>query len=120
MSLRKKITGWSMTIVGFILSPLSWWNDVIVNIPLAYLFALPFGLIHKKIFLPAMIVGYWLTNIIGFILMHHGVRQIMTDAKQKSFKTELIKNGIISLVYTAIIIFCIQMGWLKFLPEYIQ
>lgn len=108
-----------MTIIGFILSPLSWWNDVIVNIPLAYLFALPFGWMNKKLFVPTMIIGYWLTNIIGFILMHHGLGQIMTERKQKSFKIELLKNAIISLVYTGIIIFCIQMGWLKFLPEYL-
>lgn len=120
MTLRKKITGWSMTIIGFILSPLSWWNDVIINIPLAYLFALPFGWIHKKLFIPALIIGYWITNIIGFILMHQGIRHLMTETKQKSFKVELIKTGIISLVYTGIIILCIRMGWLKFLPEYTQ
>jgi len=29
----------TLGVAGFILSPLSWWNDVIVNFPLAYGFA---------------------------------------------------------------------------------
>lgn len=120
MILRHKITGWSAIIVGFILSPLSWWNDLIVNIPLAYAFALPFGWIGRKSFFIALIIGYWLTNVIGFILLHHGIKHILIERQQKSFKEELKKSLITSLVYTVIILFCIKIGWLKFLPEYIE
>ena len=39
---------------GFILSPLSWWNDLLVNIPLAYLFSLPFSILDESLFLPGL------------------------------------------------------------------
>ena len=52
---------------GFILSPLTWWNDLVVNIPLAYLFSIPFTLLHDNLFLPSFVIGYWFTNLLGFI-----------------------------------------------------
>lgn len=107
-----------MAVIGFILSPLSWWNDLLVNIPLAYGFALLFGFISKSLFWPALIIGYWLTNVIGFLLMHHGLRHVMTKAKERNFKKEVWNSTLISLGYTAIIIIAIKLGWLKFLPDY--
>ena len=37
---KRKITGGILGVVGFMLSPLSWWNDAVVNLPLALLFAI--------------------------------------------------------------------------------
>ena len=59
-----------VAIIGYLLSPLSWWNDVFVNVPLAYLFALPFSLIYEALYLPAFLLGYWLSNLLGFLLLH--------------------------------------------------
>lgn len=50
--------------VGFILSPLTWWNDMIVNVPLAYVFSFPFSLIDQQLFSPSLIFGYWLNSLI--------------------------------------------------------
>ena len=36
MSLGRKIKGGVVAMIGFLLSPLSWWNDAFVNIPIAY------------------------------------------------------------------------------------
>lgn len=47
---KLKIKSFFIAVVGFVLSPLSWWNDLFVNIPLAYLFAVPFGFISEKYF----------------------------------------------------------------------
>jgi hypothetical protein len=33
---KKKIVGAVVAALGFVLSPLSWWNDLFVNIPIAY------------------------------------------------------------------------------------
>jgi hypothetical protein len=71
--MNKKITGGFLATLGFLLSPLSWWNDVLLNLPLAYAFGFLFSLLSEKLFLPTMVVGYWLTNILGFILMHRGL-----------------------------------------------
>lgn len=115
--LRQRAQGSVLALVGYILSPLSWWNDLILNIPLAYAFAYPFSLVSKKLFLPTMILGYWLTNVAGFIIMHHGAKQ--TIAKTGTRPTVAWKNNIIlSLVYTALVVICMQSGWVKIPMEY--
>ena len=109
-----------MTTVGFMLSPLSWWNDLILNLPLAYLFATLLGLFCENCFVPFMIIGYWLTNVIGFILMHHGIKNLMSEKGQKSAHCEFMRDFLISIVYTLAIVFFAQIGWLKFPLEYFK
>jgi hypothetical protein len=94
---------------GFLLSPLTWWNDLVVNVPLAYIFAIPFSLINEKLFLPAFVFGYWLTNLAGLLLMHWGAEGIVRNRKvQPGLKHSLL----ISIVYTLIIILMVSFGWL--------
>jgi hypothetical protein len=118
--MKRKIKGEILAIVGYILSPVSWWNDLFVNIPLAYVFALPFGLFSKKLFLPAMILGYWITNVIGFIMIHHGVKDLISKEKSKYTRKILIKDILISIVYTGVVVIFILKGWLKFPTEYFK
>lgn len=97
-------------VVGFILSPLSWWNDPFVNIPLAYLFALPFDLISRRLFVPALVVGYWLTNIAGLVLMHAGVRKLADgNVSPMKWGTAILT----SLAYTGLLTALALSGWLK-------
>ena len=116
--MKHKIKGGILAIIGYILSPVSWWNDLFVNIPLAYIFALPFGFFSKKLFLPAMILGYWITNVIGFMMMHYGVKDVFSKEKKKYTRKELVKDIIISIIYTSIVVIFVLMGWLKFPLEY--
>jgi len=119
--MKHKIKGSIIAIIGYILSPLSWWNDLIINIPLAYAFAFPFGLISKKIFLPMMVLGYWLTNITGFMLMHYGIKDVVAGKnKSPNIKHDFIKNFAISTIYTAVVILLAKAGWLKFPLEYFK
>jgi hypothetical protein len=67
--------------IGFVLSPLSWWNDVVVNVPLAYLFAWPFSAWDERLYVPAFVLGYWLTNIAGLVLLHKGIAGAVSDRK---------------------------------------
>lgn len=117
---KRKIKGGILATIGYILSPLSWWNDLFINLPLAYVFASLFGFFSKDLFLPAMIVGYCITNVAGFILMHHGVQDIVTKETKKYTRKELVKDIIISLIYTAIIVILVLMGWLRFPIDYFQ
>lgn len=66
-----------LLISGYILSPLSWWNDLYVNVPLSYVFAGLASRLYKAVFLGAFIVCYWITNIAGFIMMHKGAERVM-------------------------------------------
>ena len=102
---------------GFILSPLTWWNDLLINIPLAYFFSLPFSLLDETLFLPSFIVGYWLTNLLGFLLMHWGgVGLIYKERSTISIKRSLY----ISLIYSIIVIMLVLLGWLDSPTEYLQ
>ncbi len=115
-----KIYAGTLATIGFILSPISWWNDLLVNIPLSYLFAIPFGAINKALFLPSFIVGYWITNVIGLILMHHGVKRLFAkDIKKKTTKEEIRKMILISILYTLIIVSLVLIGIIKFPTEYL-
>ncbi|HEX7320494.1 MAG TPA: hypothetical protein VF399_09090 [bacterium] len=118
--MQLKIKGGILATIGYLLSPLSWWNDIIVNIPLAYAFAYPFGLISRNLFPPAMVFGYWLTNITGFLLLHYGVRDMIAKEKKPRRKGWLFKDIAISLLYTAIVIILVSLGWLKFPLEYFK
>ncbi len=116
--MRRKIKGGILATIGYILSPLSWWNDLFINIPLAYAFGYIFGLFNRKLFLPMMILGYWLTNIIGLIMMHRGIRNIVANNEKKYRKKQLTKDLIISIAYTAAVIVLVKIGLLRFPIEY--
>lgn len=109
-----KFKQWFYVVIGFLLSPLSWWNDLFINIPLAYLFAIPFGLISKSLFFPAMIIGYYITNILGIILMHQGIAQRKKDYE----KPNLAKTIIVMTAYTLLIVLLIYFNIIQFPTEY--
>ncbi len=116
--MKKILKGGVLATIGFLLSPLSWWNDLLINIPLAYGFASLFGLISKDLFFPMMILGYWITNILGFMLMHHGLKDLSSKETSKYTRKELKKDFILSLLYTVLVVILIKTGVLKFPTDY--
>jgi hypothetical protein len=99
-------------VIGFILSPLTWWNDLFVNVPLSYAFAYLIGsllrlfvLISKDLFINLFMVGYFLTNLIGLLMMHYSVFGVRRG-KVGSFKTEVL----VSAFYTLVILVCFTIG----------
>lgn len=112
---KKKFLSGAVGILGFILSPVSWWNDLIVNFPLSYVMAIPFGLINRNLFLPMFIVSYWVTNILGLLLMHFGIKGVISG-DQKITKGELIKTIVFCVLYSLLITALVQFKILT-LPE---
>ena len=106
---KRHILNSVLVTIGYILSPLSWWNDMVVNVPLAYVFSIPFTLIKEQFFLPAFIVGYWLTNVIGFFLLQKGIEGLASDKLRKWSSWRAVR---ITLVYTAIIALLVWFEWL--------
>ena len=104
-----------MILIGFILSPLSWWNDLLVNIPISYLIALPFSYFNKQLLLPVTILVYWLTNIIGIVFIHFGTLGLYK--KSKFTKKDLLLNLIFGSVYTLVIALLVKFGVLT-LPKF--
>jgi len=117
--MNKKITNTVLVTVGFLLSPLSWWNDIFINIPLSYAFSFPFSLINKSLFLPTFILGYFLTNLAGFIMMHKGVNNLR-NKQEGNNKKEFIKDILISLGYVLLIVVLVLTGILKSPNEYLS
>ncbi|MGB9602014.1 MAG: hypothetical protein ACP5MG_12800 [Verrucomicrobiia bacterium] len=119
-SWKQKLKGSLIGLIGFILSPLSWWNDLVVNIPLAVIIGWLFSLIYKPLFLPAAIVGYWFTNVLGLILLRRGAQTALSekDAPKPFSKKELLKDILISIAYTFVIILLAKFRLIEPISNY--
>ncbi len=63
--------------VGYVLSPLSFWNDAFVNIPIAYAAAIIASLLAgPSVFPAAFFIAYLATNAAGLVMMHVSVRGV--------------------------------------------
>jgi hypothetical protein len=120
MALKRKITGGVLAMVGYMLSPLSWWNDLWVNVPLALVFAWTVSFFYRPAFKPCLVAGYWLTNVVGFILMHKGAQQALTKQKKRYSRRDFLRDVGISVLYTGLIIALVQMGVLKPIGAYFR
>ena len=114
--MNQKTKGVILGTIGYLLSPLSWWNDLIVNIPLAYGFASVFGLISERLFFPMIVIGYWLTNVLGLFLMHYGIGM----ATQKKESINIKKQALILFGYTILIVILIKLNILRLPAEYLK
>ena len=118
MAWKRKVTGSFLAVAGFMLSPLSWWNDLFVNVPLALAFAWVISLVYKPAFDVSLVIGYWLTNVLGFVLMHKGAQQVLTDQAKKYSRRDLLRDVGISLAYTLLIVLLIKLGLFKPITSY--
>jgi hypothetical protein len=99
--LNRKIKSSLLIFIGYLLSPFSFWNDAFINLPIAYFFGFLFSLINKKFFFLATIIFYWLTNLLGLLLLFKGSLNFFS---QKEIKKQWFISLIFSTFYTAIII----------------
>ncbi len=113
MAWKRKVSGGALATIGYLLSPLSWWNDTFVNIPLALLFAWLVSFCYKPAFTASLIAGYWLTNVIGLVLLHKGARKMLSEKPPLDWRRELLMDVIISLIYTGVIVFLVRQEILK-------
>jgi len=116
---RRRLWGGTLIVVGYLLSPLCWWNDIVINLPLAlgfgYLFSRPF----PGALVPMTGLGYWLTNVVGFVLMQQGAVTAVQKVDQGSNRQSL-RNGLItSTVYTLAIVVLLQFHILD-LPDFLK
>ena len=118
MGWKRKVTGGVLATIGFMLSPLSWWNDLFVNVPLALAFAWVVSWFYKPAFGVSLVVGYWLTNVLGFILMHKGAQKIVSAQQRRYSRRELFRDVGISLLYTLLIVALVKLGVLQPIQSY--
>jgi hypothetical protein len=99
----KKLRGGFFLVIGFLLSPMSWWNDLFFNLPIAYGFGYLCSLLSPNLLIPCSIAGYWLSNILGIMLMQAGAMDVLQQS-QRNLKKELLTGFISSTAYTLLIL----------------
>ena len=120
MAWKGKFSGGVLATIGFMLSPLSWWNDAFVNIPLALGFAWLVSSLYRPAFTASLIVGYWLTNVLGLVLLHRGARKMLSEKPVADLRRELLVDVIVSLIYTGVIVILVRQEILKPLTGYFK
>jgi len=108
---KKRLLPGLLFAVGYILSPLSWWNDLFINLPLAWLIGTITNFLLPGSFQIGMIGGYWLSNLAGILFMLWGGSRLL--GKQPPQKRELWISVAISLLYTAGFYFLMRWGIVK-------
>ncbi len=111
--MARRIGAGIVAIIGYLLSPLSWWNDPFINLPFAWLFASLVSLASHRLFAPAMILGYWLTNIIGLLMMARGTAGVVAGDSPRHRKRELVLSLVAATGYTLLIVLLYLFGILK-------
>ena len=107
----KKLRGGFFLVIGFLLSPLSWWNDLFFNLPIAYFFGYICSWFDKDLLLPFTIVGYWISNLAGILLMQVGAMDVFLESPQeRNLKKDLLMGVASSTVYTLIIIVLLRLN----------
>ena len=110
----KKLRGGFLLLLGFLLSPLSFWNDLFFNLPIAYGFGYICSWFNPNLLLPCAIAGYWISNILGILLMQVGAVDVFQEQpKERNFKKELLMGLVSSAVYTLVILALIQFKILE-------
>lgn len=102
--------------LGWLLSPLCWWNDLLINLPLALGFARLVSLLNPAWLLPGLVSGYWLSNMAGLLLMQNGVLALVPEGRRPRRSRDLLWGLLSSSVYTLAIVGAAKLGWLP-LPQ---
>ncbi|MFQ5646833.1 MAG: hypothetical protein ACE5GM_07885 [bacterium] len=110
--IKPKLIGSLWGIAGFWLSPLSWWNDLWVNIPIAYGIAWVIDIFYRPAFLPSFIISYWGTNLLGILMIRKGAETIR-DTEKKPFSSKKL------LFYLGVVLFYTVLVWILVAFEFI-
>lgn len=107
----KRFLGGLLFGLGWLLSPLTWWNDWLVNLPLAWLISSLFFSETQNAFGLCFVVAYWFTNLAGFILMHYGWK--LFRLKDRVSQKDFVRSFLISLAYTLVILALVKLKVIK-------
>ncbi|WP_435348498.1 hypothetical protein [Haloarchaeobius sp. HRN-SO-5] len=85
-----------------------------MNVPLAYGFATVVGLFSRPLFVPALVVGYWLTNVLGFVLLHVGGAEVISGERRSYGRRAVARDLLASVGYTLLVLGLVYAGVLTF------
>ena len=97
--------------VGWVLSPFTFWNDAFVNIPLSYIAAnLLLRIVHMR-FVTMMLICYWISNVLGLIMMYVSGRGLVKGGK--GLARELVKLLLTMALYSIMLVLLAKIGILR-------
>jgi hypothetical protein len=85
------------------LSPLSWWNDLFFNLPIALVLGYLASWLQPSWLLPGTVVGYWLSNVLGIVMMQFGATDMFWAEEPRHLKRDLIIGLSGSTLYTIVV-----------------
>jgi hypothetical protein len=115
-AVKRKGFGAILAVIGFLLSPLSWWNDLFINVPLALGFAWLASWFYHEAFTASFILGYWLTNVAGLVLMQRGAETLLSSELRPYRGRQIARDLVIALLYTALMLLLVKSGLVGPLP----
>jgi len=108
IKMRRGLFRGILFITGYILSPLTWWNDLFVNIPISYVIASIISKIIGEDYFPELMVSaYLFTNVLGFLLMHISI------SWGRISRRKLLIDIIIATGYTILVYVLALLGYIK-------
>lgn len=86
--------------IGLMLSPITWWNDPFVNIPLSYLAANIIAYFSPKLFHISFVLFYWFTNVLGIFLLYIGGKGLVKThiGRKKQVITVILYSTLVILL----------------------
>jgi len=104
--------------IGWLLSPFTWWNDALINIPLSFLLAhLLFFITHLP-FVQLVIGSYWFTNVLGMLFMYFSGKYFILSSRNRIKTTVFLVFFL--LTYSAIMLYLDRHGKLMPLEHFFQ
>ena len=102
---------WITFIIGWLLSPLTPWNDALLNLPIAYAMASLVMRIFPTSFSLVFLVCYWLTNLAGILMVFWSGHRLI---KNRPLQVHSIRRlWIWMVVYSVLVTLLIWKGWLR-------
>lgn len=66
-------------------------------------------------FLPSFILGYWLSNLLGLILLHRGISGLLAKPSM-NWRGSIM----VAVLYTLVIALLVWLGWIPVPTEILQ
>jgi len=105
----------SIFFIGWLLSPLTPWNDAFINIPISYVLAGITERFFHGSFVFMTMVFYWFTNCLGLFIMYKSGAALLPNRSR--IIPEILKLIIVMAFYSMLIILLYKIGILHpFLP----
>jgi len=91
-----------------------------VNVPLALVFAWVVSFFYRPAFQWCVILGYWLTNVLGFVLMQKGGERMFPRKENPTPAGRCCATWGFRCFYTGLIVWLLKLEILKPIENYFQ